>query len=277
MHVIINLIHTRLRLDVFLYSLDNMAHHPLLKHAKDLLQQSVAPSTRKAYRSSWRKWERFYLTYFHTLPPNTYYMTLTHQHFLEKLMMFVSFCMLDLKYNIRSMSGIISGLKWEFLARVVVTTAFNDPLLQVVMKGVAKLPSTPHRVRLPCTLYMINHIININTTADASMSQMMLVTGVAVAYFLCLRSSEYVSKTILPIEDNHQFHSTDVAFMSNNGSHQLIASNNITLPWASIKLVKFSLLHAKNIRRDFGVPIWFSSSAFRPVSILMGHYFQQAR
>ena len=51
------------------------------------------------------------------------------------------------------MPGIMSGLKWEFLARVVVTTAFNDPLLQAVMKGVAKLPSTRHRVRLPSTLH----------------------------------------------------------------------------------------------------------------------------
>ena len=46
-----------------------------------------------------------------------------------------------------------------------------------------------------------------------------------------------------------------------NGSHQLIASNRVTsYAWTSIKLVKFSLLHAKNIRRNFGVPIWFSST-----------------
>jgi hypothetical protein len=88
-----------------------------------------------------------------------------------------------------------------------------------------------------------------------------LATGVSVAYFLCLRSSEYVSKTVVPIEDNHQFRSTDVEFMLTHGSHQLIASNQVkNYPWTSIKLVKFSLLHAKNIRRDFGVPIWFSST-----------------
>ena len=94
---------------------------------------------------------------FRTLPSDTYYQTLTHQHFLEKLMMFVSFCTLELKCNIRWIPGIMSALKWEFLARLVVNTAFNDPLLQAVMKGVAKLPSVPHRVRLPCTLDMINH------------------------------------------------------------------------------------------------------------------------
>jgi capsular polysaccharide biosynthesis protein len=89
------------------------------------------------------------------------------------------------------MPGIMSALKWEFLARIVVTTAFNDPLLQAVMKGVAKLPSTPHRVRLPCTLDMINHIITINTTDTASMNQLMLATGVAIAYFLCLRVQDF--------------------------------------------------------------------------------------
>ena len=68
-------------------------------------------------------------------------------------------------------------------------------------------------------------------------------------------------QTIVPIEDNHQFRSTDVEFLLNEGSNQLLASNNIVpQPWSSIKLVKFSLLHAKNIRRDFGVPIWFSST-----------------
>ena len=155
----------------------------------------------------------------------------------------------------------MSGLKWEFLARGIVTLAFNDPLLQAVMKGVAHLPSTPHRVRLPCTLDMINHIISMNTNATATLQQLMLAAGVAVAYFLCLRSSEYVSKTVVPIDDNHQFRSTDVEFMLTSGSHQLLASNKITNhPWTSIKLVKFSLLHAKNIRRDFGVPIWFSST-----------------
>ena len=86
------------------------------------------------------------------------------------------------------------------------------------------------------------------------MFQLMLATGVSVAYFLCLRSSEYVSKTVVPIEDNHQFRSTDVEFMLTSGSHQLIASNKITnYPWTSIKLVKFSLLHAKNMNHGWPV------------------------
>ena len=161
-----------------------MACHPLFHHATSLVQQSVAPSTRKAYRSSWKKWERFYLSTFHTLPSDTYYRALSHQHFLKKLMMFVSYCTVDLKCNNRSMPGIMSALKWELLARVIVTSAFNDPLLQAVMKGVAHLPSTPHRVRLPCTLDMINHIISMNTSATASMPQLMLATGVSVAYCL---------------------------------------------------------------------------------------------
>jgi hypothetical protein len=83
----------------------------------------------------------------------------------------------------------MSALKWELLARVIVTSAFNDPLLQAVMKGVAHLPSTPHRVRLPCALDMINHIISMNTSATASMPQLMLATGVSVAYFLCFKDS----------------------------------------------------------------------------------------
>ena len=55
----------------------------------------------------------------------------------------------------------------------------------------------------------------------------MLVTGVALAYFLCLRSSEYVTKTIVPIDDSHQFRSTEVEFMLNDSSLTFIASNNL--------------------------------------------------
>ncbi len=38
-------------------------------------------------------------------------------------------------------------------------------------------------------------------------------------------------------------------------------------PYSATKLAKFSMLHAKNIRRDFGVPIWFSATdkSNRPV------------
>jgi integrase len=108
---------------------------------------------------------------------------------------------------------------------------------------------------------MINHIIKLNTTTTATINNLMLATGVALAYFLCLRSSEYVSKTIVPIDDSHQFRSTEVEFLLNDGSLTLIASNKLkNQKFSAFKLVKFSMLHAKNIRRGHGVPIWFSTS-----------------
>lgn len=56
----------------------------------------------------------------------------------------------------------------------------------------------------------------------------MLATGIAVAYFLCLKSSEYVTKTIVPIDDIHQFRSTEVKFMLKDGTMNLIASNKLS-------------------------------------------------
>lgn len=113
-----------------------------------------------------------------------------------------------------------------------------------------------------CTsLDMINHIIALNTTATANVHNLMLATGVALAYFLCLRSSEYVFKTIVPIDDRDQFRTTEVEFILNHGSLTLIASNRLQCqPFSTIKLVKFILLHAKNIRLDHGIPIWFSAT-----------------
>ena len=102
-----------------------------------------------------------------------------------------------------------------------------------------------------CAVYldMIYHIVL------ATINNLMLATGVGLAYFLCLRSSEYVSKTIVPIDDGHQFRTTEAEVMINDGSRTFIASNKIHCPYSAIKLVKFSMLHAKNIRRDNGVTL----------------------
>jgi hypothetical protein len=49
--------------------------------------------------------------------------------------------------------------------------------------------------------------------------------------------------------------------MLTDGSHAFIDSHVLQhYQWQQIKLVKFSLLHAKNIRQDYGVPIWFSTA-----------------
>ena len=98
------------------------------------------------------------------------------------------------------------------------------------------------------------------------MHQVMLATGVYVAFFLCLRSSEYV---VVPLADTHWFMSTDVL---NDPPLTLINSNRIgNYAYEDFKTVKFSMLHAKNIRDDFGVPIWFSThdKAHQPIPLVL--------
>ena len=114
------------------------------------------------------------------------------------------------------------------------------------------MPPPPHRVRVPCTLDMINHIININTTTNSTMHNLMLATGVSLAYHLCLMSSEYVTRTVVPIDDSHQFRTTEVELMLNDGSFTLLASNKLHCSYSAIKLVKFSMLHAKNMACQSG-------------------------
>ena len=179
---------------------------------------------------------------------------------LRQLLMFVSYCAYELKCNVRPIPGIMSGLQHGMVQRLVTCcTVFDDELLKTVKQGVSKLPAPIHRTRVPCTLEMINLIVAVNTAPTASIWQLMLATGISMAFYLCLRSSEYVSRTIVPIDDTHQFLSTDVEFMLNDGTLQFVASHNLhQYSYHQFKVVKFSMLHAKNIRQDYGVPIWFS-------------------
>ena len=128
--------------------------------------------------------------------------------------MFVSYCVYELHTNVRSIPGIMSALRYSFLTKMVDCSAFDDPFLRAVKQGVACMPAPPHRERVPCILDMINHIIDTNTTPTSTMRNLMLATGVSLAYHLCLRSSEYVTRTIVPIDDSHQFKTTDVEFCS---------------------------------------------------------------
>ena len=224
---------TRSSFETCFFSLDDTYNHPLLLHAMQLARTSVLSSTQKAYTSSCRKWERFYQQFFHCLPSDQFYRTLTQTQFLELLLMFVSYCVFELRCNIHLIPGIMSALRYAYLIKLVNSTPFDDPLLRTVKEGVANMSAPPHRVR--------------------TINNLMLATGVALAYFLCLTSSEYVTNTIVLIDDSHQFRSTEVEFMLNDGSLTFIASNKL-------KHLQFSLLHANNIRRNYGVPIWFSAT-----------------
>jgi hypothetical protein len=115
---------------------------------------------------------------------------------------------------------------------------FDDELLKTVKQGVSKLPAPARRTQIPCTLDMINYIVKVNTSYSATMKQVMLTTGILMTFFLCLRSSAYILRTIVPIEDSHQFLSTDVEFILNDGTITLIASNKVH----NYELCKFSIL-----------------------------------
>ena len=235
--------------------------HPLLELAMHSAKHSVAASSQKAYKSAWNKWEKFLTKYIATPMTLRHYQRLQQPQLLRQLLMFVSYCAYELKCNVRSIPGIMSGLRNGMVHRLVpCCAAFDDELLKTVKQGVSRLPAPAHWTRVPCTLEMINHIIILNTAPNASMKQVMLATGISMAFHLCLRSSEYVSRTVVPIEDSHQFLSADVEFMLNDESLRFVASNNIHgLKYQDFKVVNFSMLHAKNIRQDYGVPIWFST------------------
>lgn len=89
---------------------------------------------------------------------------------LDLLLMFVSYCVFELRCNIRSIPEIMSALRYAFVIKLVDCAPFYDPLLRTVKQGVANMPAPPHRVRMPYTLDIINHIIDINTTTTATIN-----------------------------------------------------------------------------------------------------------
>jgi hypothetical protein len=240
---------------------DGYAQHPLRAQAMLLAKNSVMESSQKSYRSTWNKWEKFCIKYFPPAWTEQIYVTINYDTLLDRLLMFVAYCAQEIKCHVRSIPSIMSALRNGMVSRLVKCChAFDNELLKSVKQGIAYMAAPAHRTRLPCTLDMIQHIVDNNTQPGASMHQVMLATGVYVAFCLCLRSSEYVSKTVVPLADTHQLMSTDVQFVLNDPKFTLINSNQIgNYAYADFKTVKFSLLHAKNIRNDFGVPIWFST------------------
>ena len=235
--------------------------HPLLAQAMILAKNSVMESSQKSYQSTWNKWEVFLYKYFPPVWTDTQYNNIDYTTLLDRLLMFVTYLAHELRCNVRSIPSKMSALRHGMVSRLVkCCNAFDNDLLRSVKQGAALLPAPVHRIRLPCTLDMINYIVHRNTQVGASMSQVMLATGVQMGFFLCLRSSEYVSKRMVPLIDTHQFLSTDVQFVLRDERYTLINSNQIRhYTYTDFKTVKFSMQHAKNIRNGFGVPIWFST------------------
>jgi hypothetical protein len=123
MYITLNLI----ILQLLFLQLDDHIDHPLLLQAMQLARTSVSLNTQKSYRSSWSKWTIFYQRYLRNEPLEQYYRTLTYTQFLDQLLMFVSYCVYELKINIRSIPSILSALRYSFLTKLVDCSAFDDP------------------------------------------------------------------------------------------------------------------------------------------------------
>ena len=185
----------------------------------------------------------------------------SHDQLLQLLLMFVSYCVDIIQKAPTSIPGILSALRYQLTMRRVsstVTVAFDHDLLAAAKKGVARRPYEP-KVRLPCTYGMIQRIVKQNTRNGFTLDNLMLATGVSMAYHLCLRASEYASKTKIPHPESHQFESRSVEFQC-TGIPQLVPSSSmVTISWTRVTLIKFTMQHAKNVRKGYGIPICFTT------------------
>jgi len=163
---------------------------------------------------------------------------ITQQQLLELLLMFVAYCVNVLKKAPTSIPGILSGLKNNLVLRFVPLNAFDNNLLVAMKAAVKRLPYSP-RVRLPCTYTMILYIIQQNTQQHGNKDQFMLAVGVGMAYYLCLRASEYVSKTKTPDPESHQFDSKSVEFKCFHMANLVPSCHMYSTCWTSVEIIKF--------------------------------------
>lgn len=91
--------------------------------------------------------------------------------------MFVTYCLNVLKQPPASIPRVLPALRH----RLADCTVFNDALLGSIKAGVARLPRPSKR---PLTFDMIQWIIRRRTQPGHQPSDMMLATGVAMAYYL---------------------------------------------------------------------------------------------
>ena len=120
-------------------------------------KNSIVPSSQKAYRSAWNKWEQFLAKYKDKKITQKDYQKMQEPQLLHQILMFVSHYAYEIKCNVRSIPGIMSGLWHGMVERLVTCCAvFDDELLKTVKQGVSKLPAPAHRTCVLCTLEMIN-------------------------------------------------------------------------------------------------------------------------
>lgn len=138
----------------------HLSHHPLLTQAMLLAKKSVALSSQKFYQSSWNKWEKFLQKFFSPGWTDNNYITIDYNTLLDRLIMFVTYCAQELHCNVRSIPSIMPALRHGMVSRSVkCCNVFDNDLLRTVKQGIDHLPAQAHRARLPCTLDMINYII----------------------------------------------------------------------------------------------------------------------
>jgi hypothetical protein len=70
------------------------------------------------------------------MPNSQNYQTPQKSELLQMLLMFVSYCAYELKWNVRLIPSVMSGIRHGMVTRLV---PFDDELLTTVKQGVSKL------------------------------------------------------------------------------------------------------------------------------------------
>jgi hypothetical protein len=253
---------------------------------QELVAQSVALSTRLAYRAVWPHW-RLFLHTLVNLPaaistPDSVYvpMSLRNEDVARLVSMFSTYLLRTCRMKPDRVLFMLSALKYNLSTRSMsVEVWHSSTLLDAVRRGLARQPTsgtaTSNR-RLPATQEMV---LLIHDTCKHSHYPVRRARAAAVilAYCCLFRPSEYLydsgPRPHILLAGQIEFEcraprgrrgSTNTVFHSLSTVH--------TVPWHRIMLMRINITSAKNINRRVGARLWFSAESTGAIHVVRVMY-----
>jgi hypothetical protein len=237
-----------------------------------LMSKSVSMRTNRKYLKNWEDWVRFLLAYWYKPVPDDFFMQKLNLHDqVQTINAFSHQCVTTRVPTLRAstVACVLSGIKSQFRANLLETTAFDHPAVRnvKVALNLEERKNDPLNVatqqKLPMTLGMTLHIAN-QAEVSGDIDSHMTAAAIQLGFACLLRVGEYVARA-MDIDDEccHAMLVADVWFEVTNaagtGSDFYCACDVAADMWDRVLLVKMSLRHMKNDRLRLGSSFWYKN------------------
>ncbi|KAM4691629.1 uncharacterized protein WCC33_016415 [Rhinophrynus dorsalis] len=164
----------------------NPAINSLLVEASEVINQALAPNTRKAYNRAWEAFRIFTAT---TKAANPYSQS--------TILAFTTHCHLGLKLSPTSIKAFLAGIQHHHaLLYPSHPSILSYYSVKLFLRGISNSQLLTPRTRLPITGHIFRRIYDfINTKTFQAQTNIVIQAAVCLAFFGFLRPSEFSSRT----------------------------------------------------------------------------------